>query len=348
MNTRPTLGEVAALAGVSTATVSRALSRPALVNDATLARVRHAAETLRYLPTGAARALASGKTMTIGAIVPTLDSPIFARSLQAMQARLSAEGYQLLVASSDYNAAGEAAALQALVARGIDGIVLVGAERPDETWQMLERVGMPVVLTLCADDRFDAVMVDNRHAGRLIAEHLIGLGHRSFGVITGTLTVNDRQRLRVAGVRDAIESAGLALPEWRIVEQPLTVAGGRSGCAALLSAAEPPSAIVCGIDILAIGCLSEAHARGLSVPRDVSIAGIDNLEMAAHVSPALTTVHIPTAQIGERAAKVILTRLRGEPGPVLEQLPIALVVRQSCGRATSSLAELADGKTQPR
>jgi LacI family transcriptional regulator len=331
MKSRPTLGEVAALAGVSTATVSRALSRPALVNAETLVRVQRATETLGYMPTGAARALASGKTMTIGAIVPTLDSPIFARALQAMQARLSAEGYQLLVASSDYNTAAEAAALHALIARGVDGLVLVGAERSEETWQMLERVGMPVVLTWCANPRFDAVMVDNRHAGRLVAEYLIGLGHRSFGVITGTLSVNDRQLLRIAGVRDALADAGLALPDWRIVEQPLSVPGGRGGCAALLSTAEPPSAIICGIDILAIGCLSEAQARGLHVPRDLSIAGIDNLEMAAHVSPALTTVHIPTAQIGDHAATTILARLRGKPGPLHHELPIALVVRQSCG-----------------
>lgn len=333
---RPTLEDVAALSGVSAATVSRALSRPGLVNTDTLARIRRAAETLGYMPTGPARALASGRTMTIGAIVPTLDSPIFARALQSLQATLSGHGYQLLVASSDYNIAAEAAALQALLQRGVDGLVLVGAERADDTWSLLARVDIPVVLTWCADPRFDSVSVDNRSAGRLAAEHLLSLGHRSFGVITGALAVNDRQRLRIAGVRDALTRAGLHLPDWRIIEQPLTVAGGRSGCASLLAAADAPSAIICGIDVLAVGCLSEAHARGIHVPKELSVVGVDNLEMAAHVSPALTTVHIPTSQIGETAAKTLLARLRGDDAPRAEELPIALVVRQSSGPRPST------------
>jgi LacI family transcriptional regulator len=175
------------------------------------------------------------------------------------------------------------------------------------------------------------VTVDNERAGFLVAEHLIGLGHRDFGVIVGKLSVNDRQRSRLAGVRKALAAAGLSLPDWRIIEEPLTVAGGRSGCAALLAAASPPSALICGLDILAVGCLSEAHARRLDVPRSLSIVGIDNLEMAAHVSPSLTTVHIPTGDIGAEAAAIILDRIRGEAGPQKKALPVELVIRQSTG-----------------
>jgi LacI family transcriptional regulator len=326
---RPTLADVASLSGVSAATVSRALARPDMVNRMTLERVQKAAETLGYVPAGAARALASGRSFMIGAIVPTLDNAIFSRALQAMQLTLAAQGYQLIIASNDYNPAAEAGIIRSLLSRGVDGLMLVGADRNPDARAILERAGVPVVLTWCADPRFDAITIDNRQAGRLAAQHLIALGHRSIGVVTGALAVNDRQRQRVAGVQGFLEEQGLSLPEWRIIEQPFTLAGGRSGCRALLAASEPPSAIICGIDILAVGCLAEAHAEGLVVPDDLSVVGIDNLEMAAHVSPALTTVHIPTARIGEAAAETLLKRLDGWAGRIAEDLPVELVVRRS-------------------
>ena len=192
---RPTLTDVASVSGVSAATVSRALARPHMVNRETLARVLSAADSLGYVPAGAARALASGRSKVIGAIVPTLDSAIFSRTLQALQAELAAAGYQLIVASSDYNPAAEAGILRALLAQAVDGLVLVGAERSPEATAILRRAGVPVVLTWCGHPAFDAVTVDNRRAGRLAAEHLVGLGHRAIGVVTGTLAVNDRQRL---------------------------------------------------------------------------------------------------------------------------------------------------------
>jgi LacI family transcriptional regulator len=333
---RPTLVDVAALSGVSAATVSRALARPDMVNRMTLERVQKAAETLGYVPAGAARALASGRSFMIGAIVPTLDNAIFSRALQAMQLTLAAEGYQLIVASNDYVPAAEAGIIRSLLSRGVDGLMLVGADRSPDARAILERAGVPVVLTWCADPKFDAVIIDNHQAGQLAARHLIGLGHRSIGIVTGPLAFNDRQRQRVDGVKAALEEHGLSLPEWRVMEQPFTLAGGRSGCRALLATSEPPTAIIGGIDILAVGCLAEAHAAGLTVPDDLSVVGIDNLEMAAHVSPSLTTVHIPTARIGEAAAGTLLKRLDGWSGRIVEALPVELVVRQSAARIAAA------------
>lgn len=166
-------------------------------------------------------------------------------------------------------------------------------------------------------------------AGRLAAAHLLALGHTRLCVVCGATRHNDRQRQRLEGVREAMQASALELPEWRVVEQDFTLAGGRSGCSALLSLAEPPTAIVCGIDQLAVGCLVEAQSRGIVVPGDLSVVGIDNLEMAAHLSPALSTVHIPTARIGAAAAHAVLKRLRGEAGDRMVALPVELVVRQS-------------------
>jgi LacI family transcriptional regulator len=175
------------------------------------------------------------------------------------------------------------------------------------------------------------VTVDNERAGRLAAEHLLGLGHRRIGMVTGRTQFNDRQRARLAGARACLAEAGLALPDWLASEQPTTLAGGRAGCSLLLALAEPPTAIIGGIDLLAIGCIVEAQARGLTVPGRLSVVGIDDLDMSAHLSPSLTTVHVPTARIGAEAAAMLLSAIREDRRPMAVELPVELVVRRSTG-----------------
>lgn len=327
-STRPRLIDVARDSEVSPATVSRALAQPDLVNAATLERVRASAERLGYLPR-TAPPLDQVRTLTIGAIVPTLENATFSHALESMQAHLARSGFQLLVATSGYSAAAETEAIRSFISRGVDGLMLVGAERPPETVRVLEQARIPVVLTWCSDDRFDSVAIDNFESGRLAARHLVRLGHRCIGVVTGRIQNNDRQQLRVAGVRAELEDAGLALPEWRISQQPYTLGGGRAGCTTLLSLAEPPTAIISGIDIQAFGCLVEAHSRGINVPGALSLVGIDDLEMSAYLSPALTTVHISTGKIGELAAEKLMARLQHGAVERVTELPIELVVRQS-------------------
>lgn len=328
---RTRLSDVARDAGVSPATVSRAISRPELLSEDTLARVRRAAERLGYRPDAAARALASGRSMTIGAVMPTLDNAIFSKALQGMQTSLAAAGYQLLIASHDYNPAAETEAIRTLLSRGVDGLILVGAERAPEASALLASADIPIVLTWRAPEGVPAVVVDNEYAGEVVTRHLLELGHRRIGVIMGALRFNDRQRARLEGVRRALESAGLALPPSLACEQPTTMAGGRMGCAKLLELAEPPTAIVCGIDLIAIGCMVEAQARGLSVPGDLSVAGIDDLDMSAHVAPSLTTVHVPTARIGSEAAEKLISILRHQKSELCLGLPLELIVRRSTG-----------------
>ena len=336
MSRKPRLIDVARDAAVSPATVSRAMSQPELLNRETLERVRASARRLGYLPDGMARALASGRTMTIGAIVPTLDSTIFARVLQAMQSQLGRDGYQLLVASHEFSAAAEAEAIRTLLARGVDGLMLVGAERSEEGARLLTSANIPVALTWCGTPAFFSVTVDNERAGRLAAEHLIGLGHRHIGMVVGHLQFNDRQRARLAGARAALRKAGIELPDWLVSEQALTLAGGRTGCAALLEIEPSPTAIIGGIDLIAIGCLQEGQARGLSVPEQLSIVGIDDIDMSAHLSPSLTTVHIPTGRIGQATAQKLVAELRGSNAERHTDLPIELVTRRSTAPAPAN------------
>jgi LacI family transcriptional regulator len=332
------LVDVARAASVSPATVSRALSQPDLLSAETLARVRASAQSLGYRPDAAARTLASGRSMAIGAVTPTLDNAIFAKALQAMQTVLSAAGYQLLVASHDYSAAAEGDAVRALLARGVDGLMLVGAERAPETDVMLAAAGVPIVLTWRTTPGRSAVTVDNERMGRLAAVHLLDLGHRRIGMVTGSFAFNDRQRARMCGARDTLRAAGLDLPDWLVSQQPTTLAGGRSGAAALMELAAPPTAIIGGIDLIAIGCIIEAQARGMRVPGDLSVVGIDDLDMSAHVSPSLTTVHVPTARIGAQAAEMLIKAIRDGDQPDVMELPVELVVRRSTDAVTPTPA----------
>lgn len=332
---RAKLIDVARDAGVSPATVSRAMNEPALLAEATLRRVRDSALRLGYRPDGAARMLASGRSRAIGAIVPTLDSAIFARALQSMQATLAREGYQLVVASHEMNPAAETEAIRTLMAQGVDGLMLVGAERAREARALLAASGLPVILTWCGHPDFQSVTIDNYGAGVLAARHLLDLGHRRIGVVVGHLHFNDRQRARLTGVRDALSKAGIALTPAVISEQSLTLAGGRTGGSELLEVTPRPTALIGGVDLLAIGCMQEAKARGIAIPSEISICGIDDIEMSAHLQPSLTSVHIPTAAIGEQAAMCLVTHLRSGAWPVEPELPIALVPRQSSAPAPS-------------
>lgn len=329
---RPKLADVAALAGVSVATASRAISRPERVNAQTLRAVEAAAREVGYLHGGAARALASGRTMLVGAVFPTLDHAIFARAIQGLQARLRAASYQLVVAAHEYVPAAEAAAVRTLLAHGVDALVVVGADRLEETSSLLRAASVPVVVAWSFDEKLPSIGFDNEGAGALVADHLLDFGHTRLGVISGAVRANDRARLRLAGVRAALGRRGLSLPGSRVMEQPFTLAGGRAGLRHLLSASVPPTAIICGNDLLASGALLEALGSGLRVPADLSIAGIDDLEIASHLTPALTTVHLPTEVLGEEVAGALLTLLGGGSCPPRVELPIELVVRASTGR----------------
>jgi LacI family transcriptional regulator len=334
LNRKPTLTDVARESGCSIATVSRAMSQPNLVQPDTLERVRLVAKRLGYVANRKARALASGQSNTIGVVVPTLNSPIFSSTLQEMQRLFAAHEYQLLIASHEYDPANEAAALAQLISHGVDGLIIVGAERPESTWAMLKASGIPLVQMWEGRAGVDRVTVDSFQAGYLVARYLLDVGHRRFGVICGHLQNNDRQKARVNGIRVALQEVGVTLARTQISEQPLTIAAGRSGCMTLLETVPRPTAIIGTVDLLAIGAMIEAQGRGISVPETISFAGIDNVDFAAHLSPSLTTVDIPAASMGTEAAALLLQRLSNSPTAEAEIiLPITLVVRHSSTRA---------------
>jgi LacI family transcriptional regulator len=331
--------DVARAAGVSLATASRALGEPALVLAQTRERVRDAADRLGYVPHGAARALASRRSRTIGAVLPTIDNPIFASATQSLARELAQASYTLLLASDEYDPAMEVAATRALLERGVDGLVLVGVDHAPELFHALAQAGVPYELLWSLDQgRFHhCIGFDNRAASAACARHLLDLGHRHFAVLSGELGHNDRARDRVAGVRDALAARRIALPGEAIVETAFSLHGGREGLRGLWDrlGRDGFTALVCGNDLIAVGALIECAAQGVAVPAQLSVVGFDDIELAAEFTPALTTVHVPSADIGRLAAQRLLARLAGARVPRVQDIDVSLVVRASTGPAAA-------------
>lgn len=324
-----TLIDVARAAKVSIATVSRALSFPEKVSRETLARIERSIEALGYVANGSARALASRRSRTIGALIPSLDNPSFATTVHALQRALGQAGYAVLLACHEFDPAAERRLAHKLIERGVDGLVLLGTEHERGLYELIERFRLPYVLTWALEHDGDhpCVGFDNRAAGARLAEHLLALGHREFAMISGTLANNERARERAFGVREALRRRGLELGPGRFVEVSYTLQSGRAGLARVIERSPRPTSVICGNDLLAIGAIAECHARGLDVPRDVSVTGFDDMEIAAMLSPGLTTVHFPVQELGELAAQQILGAIAGEAVAPRLELPVRLVVR---------------------
>ncbi len=331
----PTLEDVALLAGVSTATVSRCLNAPDRVSLATRERVMTAVRDLGYAPNFGARALAARRTNTFGAIIPTMENAIFARGLQAFQEELGRSGITLLVASSSYRPELEEEQIRSLVARGADALLLIGHDRTAESYAFLEQRGVPYVVAWAYDPEKSRVSIgfDNRAAMKALTEEVLGLGHRRLGLITAERNGNDRARERAEGVLAAVRERGLPEGAIRILETSYSIANGAASFRELMAAGERPTVVLCGNDVLAAGALTMAKTLGIRVPEEVSVTGFDDIELAQILSPSLTTVHVPHLEMGRGAAKLLLKLRNGETDVKSVELTAPVEWRESLGPA---------------
>ncbi len=336
-------------AGVSTATVSRVLNG-LTVRAPLLARVQAAVAELGYVPNAGARALMLDRSGTVGAIFPTVDNAIYAKAIDALEERLGEEGLQLLIATSGFDSGREMHQAVNLVGRGADALALCGVGQQPALRQFLRQRGTPVVHVMSVpgpDEDMVCVGFDNAKAMSLAVQYLVDLGHRDIAVLAGLSRDNDRARSRLQGVHDSMRRAGLTLPAHRIVERAYSLDAGRDGLRALMSppavgggrtgrgarTTSPPTAVVCGNDVLAFGALLEARRLGREVPRDLSILGFGDLELAHHLEPGITTISVPTAAMWRIAAERLIAMLRGEAVASVTSIDVTLVVRGSTARA---------------
>ncbi|MDT1062174.1 LacI family DNA-binding transcriptional regulator [Paracoccus sp. CPCC 101403] len=324
------LADVARLAGVSASTVSRVLSNPGLVAEATRSAVIEAVEASGYRVNHAARNLRKQRTGSVVALVPNLGNPFFAKILDGMGRELASAGYDLLVADT-MDGQGRHIALQRFLDPSrADGIILLDGLVPAE--DLLGGIEIPPVVTACEwieDADLPRVMFDNHEGGRMAVRHLRDLGHRHVGLIGGP-EENVLHKARLAG-------AGAAAPDVR-----LTVFSGdftlQAGHAAAmqwqaLPPAERPGAIFAFSDEMACAFVATLQRHGFSVPRDVSVVGFDDIELVSHLSPALTTIRQPKREIGRQAARIILERIEGRDVPPMTLLEPRLMLRETTAPA---------------
>ena len=336
MDSRPTRNRtgakhVALLAGVSTATVSRALNTPDTVDPATLQRVRDAMAKLRYVPHGAARSLRSQRSRMVGAIVPSFDYALYARTTSALQQRLGEDGYSVVLAEHHYDLAQELQVARQLIEHGVDAFVFVGIDHDPRLFALLEDYGKPFVLTWGVDaaNGHPWIGFDNRAAAYEMAMHLVGLGHRRFGLLSAPLEGNDRGRERGAGFRAALADAGLRLPESHVQYARIGLGAAQEAMERLLALKDRPTAVLATNDVLAVGAMVACRQAGVRIPEEISITGVDNTDLGATQTPALTSVRTPIVEIGRAAAEQLIARLEGRAFVASQMLPFELVFRGS-------------------
>lgn len=330
MTERPTLEDVAKAARVSTATISRSINEPQKVAESTRDRIQMVIRELGYTPNVGGRILASNRSNTVGAIIPTMANAMFANGLQAFQQELANGGVTLLVASSGYDSAEELRQIKSLMAHGADGLLLIGDQRPQETIDFLTMRNVPYVTSWCFKSDPDRVFAgfDNTAAAAAMTRHVLALGHRQIAMIAGHAKDNDRASNRITGVKRAVKS----LPDAQLlktIETDYSLENGGDAFERLMALPTPPSAIVCGNDVLAAGAIVRAQKLGVTIPDDVSITGFDDINLATAVYPALTTVRVPHTEMGRAAAKLLLEMLSGNARPASTKFETEIITRQS-------------------
>lgn len=332
-----TIDDVARAAGVSTATVSRALRNHPYVADATRAKVVAAAARLRYVANPNAARLASGATSTVGLLAPVLTSWYTSEVVAGVEEVFAEAGYDLLIGTADPLARDRMLNGETRFRQRVDGVILVDVMCREAGAQRLAQLDVPVVVLGEELYAVDSVSVDNIAGAAMAARHLVELGHRRIGLVGGRSYAEDQHDVpndRAAGFRSALATAGVQLPEHHEVDGGFTIEGGRQAMLALMRLPEPPTGVFAMSDEMAFGALHALRDLGLTPGHDVSLIGFDDHPVSDAVG--LTTVRQPVRTIGRTGARVLLARLEGLGRAQHLAMPLELVVRSSTGVPHSS------------
>ncbi len=324
-----TIKDVARAAGVSVASVSRALNGQDTVTDETRRHIVAVAARLRYLPHAAARSLSTRRTQTVGALLPDIYGEFFSELIRGIDRAARRHGLHLLVSSSHGDAEEAAAALRAMQGR-VDGLLIMSPYVDASFLEANLPQALPVVLlnTPEGDHPHPSLSFDNRAGALSMMEHLVACGHRRIAFVTGPADNIDAQD-RLRGYREALVQLLPGIAEW-IVPGDFSEESGLRAARQLLSAPERPDAVFCGNDMMAVGCLYAFKEGGLQVPHDIALAGFDDIPLARFVSPALTTVRVRIAEIGEQALERLASDIEHpDPKPPVPSVKPELVVRSS-------------------
>lgn len=334
-----TIQDIARLIGVSTATVSRALSHPERVAEPTRGAILQAVRETGYQVNHAARMLRRQRSGAVLALVPNMANPFFSEILSGLGAVLSGAGHGLLICDTYADPDPAARLRDYLVSGTVDGAVIFDGAIPERLAPDTPR-GALVIACEWSTAPLPAVRVDNVAAGRLAVAHLVAHGHRLIGHVTGPAG-NVLTESRLAGALQALTDAGLALDPAHVFAGDFSIASGARAAEVWLALANRPTAVFCASDEMAFGFMGAVQRAGVAVPGQVSVVGFDDIEVAGHLNPALTTIRQPRRQIGEHAARLVLrgieaSRPGAAPRPVPDEvLPVELLERQSVAAPAS-------------
>lgn len=329
-----TIADVAARAGVSRQTVSRAINGLGEISAETRQRVLAVVQELGYRPSSIARGLKTSRTRTIGLVVPDIANPFFAEVARGAAEVAHGEGYGVLLCNTDENPAEERNVLEMLAEHRVDGLVLCSSRLGDTDLEAVMARHRPLVVVNRTPARtlagVGSVSVADREDARRAVHYLYGLGHRAMAFVGGT-DASQSSRGRREGYALALTELGCpTVPEW-VVSAPPTVEGGRQAAETLLGRHQV-TALLAFNDLVAVGCIRACEAVGLAVPRDVSVLGWDDILFAPYLSPPLTTVRLPKHEMGARAMGLLLALVRNpELVPAPLELAGELVIRRSTG-----------------
>ncbi len=336
------LEDVARMAGVSTATASRVINAPDKVLAETREKVLAAIRALNWIPHGAAKALASLRTRTVGALIPTLGHQTITSMIEAIQQDLGDAGYTLLLGKPEPQQPDLTLRQAAkMLEHGIECLILMGEDQPPALMDFLKSRGVFYVIAYTSGryGTANCIGFDNFREMSRMTEYLLEQGHRDFAIISRAYEGNDRIRQRIEAVQSVLSKAGLAVrPQHQVIVDRYLIGAGREGMQRILSTSGVrPTAVVCVNDYLAAGAVIEAKAAGLSVPDDISVTGFDDLELAAQFEPPLTTVRVPAIDIGHAIARFIIGKLDNGEATLPSRFEAELMIRGSSARAPTSV-----------
>ena len=334
---RVTIKDIAQEAGVSPQTVSRAINDKGEISPQTRDRILRIAERLGYRPNSIARSLATRRTQNIGLVVPDVANPFFASTARGIEDAAQQSSYNIFLCNTDENVDREMNAIHSLEAQRVDGIILCSSRLSEPQLVRLAERYQPLVLVnrQIAHPQTGYVVVDDARGSAEAVRYLLQLGHRKIGLLAGPRTSHSG-RLRLEGYQGAMRAHGYPVPATWQEHCPPQVEGGRTAARAVLQRAPELTALLAYNDLVAVGALRACRDMGVGVPQEVAIVGCDDVPLAALVSPGLTTVHIPTYNLGQKAMGLLLHMMgdeNGQPEPIV--VSPHLVIRDSSGPAIS-------------
>ncbi|HET8841704.1 MAG TPA: LacI family DNA-binding transcriptional regulator [Ktedonobacteraceae bacterium] len=316
-----TIYDIAKAAGVAKSTVANALSGKGTVSEATRQRVLQYAQEMGYRPNVLARSLYNHKTFTIALVLPTIVNPFYPEIVEAMEHTAREHEYQTLFCNTHYNFEVGRQQMERMMSRWVDGYIIMGSSMDIADVKQYFEQDIPIVLCDWQENEvpqgIPQVTVDFYRAGQIAAQHLLDLGHRQLASIVD----EPQQTLRLQGFLSVLQAAGISLPVGAIQPGESSLESGYTATKKLLAQPQRPTAIFAATDMMALGAIEAALDEGLRIPEDLSVIGLDDITISAHLHPPLTTVAVPKFQLAKEATGLLFRQIDGD-----KDLPASLVV----------------------